>query len=323
MLTQDSETQYWQITTDDYIPQLRKIAWQEAMHKIYLSVQPHGSDPINGEISYKKTSLGLDFVQLSGSPQIITGDYPVRSESLWLAVIIRGDAALEINRTSLAFSPGCILYGSCGNIDHIRLDMKSHFEILTIEIPNTIFYKRLVNPLSIRAGVLSSEKGISKILYETLSATNDEIANISISKFRALDIALTELFLTSLADHAPLYNFSNHANAQAFQRVCDSIEEQLSNEYMSLETIAQLNHVSARYIQKLFQEAGLKFNQYIRERRIDLCKRDMANINYLNLSITEICFRWGFNDISYFSRVFSQQVGISPRGYREQVRKRL
>ena len=35
------------------------------------------------------------------------------------------------------------------------------------------------------------------------------------------------------------------------------------------------------------------------------------------LSISEICFRWGFNGSAHFSRAFKDRYGVSPRDYRK------
>jgi AraC-like DNA-binding protein len=35
-----------------------------------------------------------------------------------------------------------------------------------------------------------------------------------------------------------------------------------------------------------------------------------------DVSITETCFRWGFNDSATFSRAFRAEFGVSPREYR-------
>ena len=52
----------------------------------------------------------------------------------------------------------------------------------------------------------------------------------------------------------------------------------------------------ARYIQKLFQQAGMSFSQYVRRRRLEHCYADLGSLAHRNLSISDICFRWGFND---------------------------
>ncbi|MDB5447906.1 MAG: helix-turn-helix protein, partial [Phenylobacterium sp.] len=41
-----------------------------------------------------------------------------------------------------------------------------------------------------------------------------------------------------------------------------------------------------------------------------------ANLKH-QLSISEICYRWGFSDPAYFSRTFRDQFGVSPREFRK------
>jgi hypothetical protein len=40
---------------------------------------------------------------------------------------------------------------------------------------------------------------------------------------------------------------------------------------------------------------------------------------YGHLSISDICFRWGFNDPAHFSHAFRDQYQMSPRQYRQQA----
>ncbi|MEE8428524.1 MAG: helix-turn-helix domain-containing protein, partial [Gammaproteobacteria bacterium] len=53
------------------------------------------------------------------------------------------------------------------------------------------------------------------------------------------------------------------------------------------------------------------------------CKRQLADSTWLNHSITEIAFNWGFNSSAHFSRVFKEQYGINAREYRKQALRGL
>jgi acetamidase/formamidase len=62
---------------------------------------------------------------------------------------------------------------------------------------------------------------------------------------------------------------------------------------------------------------GQGFSTYVRDRRLDRAKADLASPLHQQLSITDICLRWGFNDIAYFSRSFRERFAMSPREHRK------
>ena len=82
--------------------------------------------------------------------------------------------------------------------------------------------------------------------------------------------------------------------------------------------VAQAEGVSTRYLQRLFTQAGNSFIHYLRTRRLERCRADLASPLHDELSISEICFRWGFNGSAHFSRAFRKEYGMSPREYRRQ-----
>jgi AraC-like DNA-binding protein len=59
--------------------------------------------------------------------------------------------------------------------------------------------------------------------------------------------------------------------------------------------------------------------QIIKERRMLEAKR---NLNYTDLSVSDIAFQLGYEDIQSFSRFFKSQEGVSPKDFREQTANR-
>jgi AraC-like DNA-binding protein len=80
--------------------------------------------------------------------------------------------------------------------------------------------------------------------------------------------------------------------------------------------VAAADGISTRSLQKLFSTAGLSFSTYLRDRRLERCRLDLSSPICASLSISEICFRWGFNGSAHFSRAFKDRYGVSPREYR-------
>ena len=66
------------------------------------------------------------------------------------------------------------------------------------------------------------------------------------------------------------------------------------------------------------RESGKSFFSAIREYRINCA---CSILKETKMSIGEICFAVGFNDIPYFNRSFKKQIGCSPNHYRIQKNK--
>lgn len=49
----------------------------------------------------------------------------------------------------------------------------------------------------------------------------------------------------------------------------------------------------------------------------EIVQIDLSSPQHARLSISEICFRWGFNGSAHFSRAFREQYGLSPREFRQ------
>jgi YesN/AraC family two-component response regulator len=87
---------------------------------------------------------------------------------------------------------------------------------------------------------------------------------------------------------------------------------------VSLENVASFIGLTPQYISRLFkQHFNINFIEYVTQRRINLAA-DLLKTT--DLSVREVSARCGYNDMSYFSKVFSRFIGLTPREYRQQTR---
>lgn len=82
--------------------------------------------------------------------------------------------------------------------------------------------------------------------------------------------------------------------------------------------IAAAHHISLRYLNKLFQAEGRTVAGWIRERRLERCRRDLAEPRLDDRTIKAIAARWGFTNSAHFSQAFRSAYGLSPREFRQQ-----
>lgn len=87
---------------------------------------------------------------------------------------------------------------------------------------------------------------------------------------------------------------------------------------LTLESVSQAHGISLRTLHSLFKEQGTTASTWIRERRLEMARRDLADPSCED-AIRTIGERWGFVDATHFSNAFKLAYGDSPRRYRQAV----
>ena len=307
----------WRFTTDSFPRAERRQAWREVMMRLRLPLgEPPDQEPFHGEVSCIVSPLGMDFAVMAASPQAISGRNPNQPAAVWLVVLLEGAASFFDGETTAVLNVGDIAYGPTGMNAALRLT--TPFRLLFISAPRVALDHRLVAPLSLRVGRLHGDKGIGHVFSGLLRATSDTLGELRSEQLRPVELALTEFLVANLAaaGSPASQGGANAARAAHLHRVCQTIETLLPEPDLTLEQVAAADGISARSLQKLFAAAGQNFSTYLRTRRLERCRLDLTSPMFADLSISEICFRWGFNGSAHFSRAFKDQYGVTPRDYR-------
>ncbi|MGP4029378.1 helix-turn-helix domain-containing protein [Actinomadura sp. 3N407] len=96
------------------------------------------------------------------------------------------------------------------------------------------------------------------------------------------------------------------------------IQDNLSDPRLTPGAIAAAHHISVRHLHKLFHTEGHTVAGCIRRRRLERCRRDLADPRLAAHPISAIAARWGFTGPAHFSQAFRNAYGLSPRQFRQQ-----
>jgi signal transduction histidine kinase/CheY-like chemotaxis protein/AraC-like DNA-binding protein/ligand-binding sensor domain-containing protein len=100
-------------------------------------------------------------------------------------------------------------------------------------------------------------------------------------------------------------------------KVRERIENRVADLGLNVEQLAQELHFSqSQFNRKLNALIGITPVRFIRQIRLEKAKTMLLDTD---LTITVIAFDCGFNDPSYFSRVFKKEFGVSPVDWREKT----
>lgn len=311
--------QTWTFNTDRIAPPERYASWCDAMGRLNLPVGAIDDiDNFHGAVSCLTSPLGIEFARVDAAAQDISGNYPKQPSAIWLSLLVKGRAALVDGERRIDLVPGDLLFGPTGV--PAQLLFTTDFQQLFIKIPHVAISPRLIAPLSLALGYLPGQGGVNHIFSSMLAALATSIDDLVASQLRPIELALTEFLLTCLTGQSstPLIGCGANARASNLQSICQTIEANLGDPDLTPSTIAAQHGMSLRYVQKLFSQSGTTFSNYLRVRRLERCRADLISPVYAQMSVTEICFRWGFNGSAHFSRAFRGQYGLPPRDYRRQ-----
>jgi two-component system response regulator YesN len=84
-------------------------------------------------------------------------------------------------------------------------------------------------------------------------------------------------------------------------------------EPLTLTQVANEGGMSKYHFARTFKAiTGKTFKEYLSDRRVEEARRLLKEEE---VTITEVCYSTGFNDLSYFDRVFRRCEGMSPMAY--------
>ncbi|MFB6978481.1 helix-turn-helix domain-containing protein [Streptomyces scopuliridis] len=101
-----------------------------------------------------------------------------------------------------------------------------------------------------------------------------------------------------------------------FLRISSFIHEHLRDPELGPTAVATAHRISLRYLHLIFQQQGTTVSAFIKQQRLDHCRRELSDPGLHHLTIHAIGTRWGFTTPGDFSRAFRASMGMPPSEYR-------
>lgn len=155
-------------------------------------------------------------------------------------------------------------------------------------------------------------------LLSTLSETVDSVSNANRYSTVAGVMNLVGAMLTGQAAAAeatpPAASREN-----LLHRIYGFMDEHLGDPDLGPREVAAAHFISVRYLHSLFQDSGASVAAWIRDRRVERCRIDLADPALLNVPAAAIAQRWGFKTASHFGQIFKAATGLTPADYRHRA----
>jgi YesN/AraC family two-component response regulator len=153
-----------------------------------------------------------------------------------------------------------------------------------------------------------------------ISACSSKEVVLAAMRARANDYLDKPLTLSQLCAKIRELTAAGHRPDHVAERIREFIEQQYMRDW-SVEELANALHLSVRTMRRAFrQKYRRRVTDFLEETRLRRAQQLLATTD---LPIKQVSFQVGFKDRHYFTRVFHQRIGKSPRGFRTDERRDL
>jgi AraC-like DNA-binding protein len=216
--------------------------------------------------------------------------YPMDKERQLLNALRRGDP--EAGKAILNDILAALLFSNPGEYKYIQ------FRAIELVV------------LLSRTGAEGLNAGCDKNQLET---NNNNIKRIEEAKSIEELTDVLNVMVEQMAEQ--IFSFQGVRHAAALRKVERYLQENYSRK-ISLKEVAEISGLSAPYFSTIFkEEMGENFSSYLNQLRVE---RAGCLLRETSQSLSEIAGACGFEDQSWFSKIFKSYTGLSPGKYRGQ-----
>lgn len=307
-------------STSAIAPSERYDWLREVICREYANVEitsPAHADLSQDLVIYPWGNLQLSTIESSAiSLQRLPKEPHLTSQDAYFAVmLISGDYRLEQNGREVLLQPGDMTIYDATRPHNIHCSGK--FAKLILSIPRVVFRDRIAGIDRCTASRIPGNQGIGSVASNFLRSSASHVDQLQAHEFSTLSDHALDLLTLAVASVRPVDFNLSRSRSVSLNGIKTFIEQNLRDADLDTGAIARYAGLSSRYINGLFEDEGTSLMRYVWKRRLENCRKDLQNPVYAGHQLSDIAFRWGFNDAVHFSRAFKQQFGCSPREFRQ------
>jgi len=194
------------------------------------------------------------------------------------------------------------------------------FEQIVLKLPGERLRSELRETQALTATTVSGREGAGHLLLGMIRTLHEDIDALQPASALAVANGVLSILVAGLQT-LPAARSPALSNLTAFHlaRIKRQVDARLDDPALSVGTLAAEVGMSVSQIHRVFKSEPLTPSQYIWERRLEACSRDLLDPRLAGRPMGEIAYGRGFSDAAHFSRAFRERFGCSPREWRQQI----
>jgi AraC-like DNA-binding protein len=232
-------------------------------------------------------------------------------------VQVRGHTVFAQGSREAALAPGDFTLMDLSRPCRL-VDLDDEHEVLAVKFPHAALGLRHDELARLTAVPMSGRDGLGAPISSLARHMVRQLEGYGPTEGARLAAALMDLLIVALAerlDRLPMIAPATRRRA-LLASVQSYIDQRLGDPGLTPGAVAAAHHVSLRQLYRLFDAQPIGVAGWIRQRRLERCRRDLLDPALAHWPVSAIAARWGLMDAAHFSRAFRAAYGLPPAEYR-------
>jgi AraC-like DNA-binding protein len=313
------------LTTADVPPRDRLAYWHDVACKVFVDHQcrVQGSSSFSATIHHAPLDqLEIAHVESDGlreSTRSARGIAHGEDNVFFLCTQLCGTSIMSQDGRDAAMRPGDFML-----MDAQRASTNifpGPYALLIMKIPHRAMKARLASSSQLTACTISGATGIGGLTSDFIRMIPKRVGDLTPTARAQISEQILDLAALALATEGGKERPAlSSPRAIALLQLRAAVERRLSDPGLNPAAAAAAAGISVRYANALLSAEGSSLERLIVSRRLEHCRRALADPQQAHRSVSEIAFAWGFSDQAHFGRRFKAAYGFSPRDYRQHCR---
>ncbi|WP_201585426.1 AraC-like ligand-binding domain-containing protein [Psychrobacter jeotgali] len=291
--------------------------WQRVINETYfdLKVQVRKSNQFAGQMQQANLAqMGISGYFADAAHYQRSGQHLSQNgDSILLTFPLQGSVHFEQQKRELTCHPGQFFIELSHQPYQFYHTQTAELQVLKVPIGKLSSHQRLIEQYF--AKPITTEKGSGRLLQHQITHTLHLATSLTLSTTESQLLQQQLLDLIILTLHRPTLSLADSQvstiKAAHLLRIENFIYFHLADPQLSPQLVAQACHISERYLHILFKEMPYTFAEWVKITRLAVANKLL--IKGSHSSVADIGYQVGFTDQSYFSRIYKQQFGYSPK----------
>ncbi len=197
------------------------------------------------------------------------------------------------------------------------LDMSAGASTVWLQFPRAELLGRVGTHRPLLARGLPGQRGASAMFSHMVQTLASRMHEFSHAEAAGAGTYGLDLLGVALAGVTSGRASRSSARLMSLNRLKTAINRHLRDPDLTPSRAAQIAGLSVRHANRLLASQGTSLERFIWSRRLECCRAALQDGALAHLSIGEIAYSWGFNDLGHFSRAFRKKFGASPSELRK------